>query len=155
MGNAVLEMKPASDKDAELAKHGQRLIMAALDHSRANTIALFSEDGNKEVAKIELPPHMLRFIGDILGMMSQRKLITMIPHDHELSTQEVANFLNVSRPFVVKLIEEGKLKCKKVGRHRRVEMTDALRLREEMQAHSKKALRDLAKTSVDFGLETL
>jgi excisionase family DNA binding protein len=130
------------------------MIMAALDHARANKIALIYEDGSTEQAAIELPPHMLRFIGDMLGMMSQRKLITLIPHDHELSTQDVANFLNVSRPFVVKLIEEGKLPCKRVGRHRRVEMGDAIRLREEMQVQSKKALRDVAKTSVDFGLET-
>lgn len=154
MGNAVLELKPASERDVELAKQGQRLIMEALDRSRAQKIALVTNDGSN-LPPIELPPDMLRFIGGILGMMSQRKVVSLVPNDHELTTQEVASFLNVSRPFVVKLIEEGKLNCKKVGRHRRIEFSEAKRLREEMQKHSQKALRNLAKTSVDFGLETL
>ena len=150
----VLELRPTSERDMELAKIAQRLIMMELDHSRANKIALISDDDKVE-AKLELPPHMLRFFADLLGMMSRHELITLVPHDHELSTQEVANFLNVSRPFVVKLIDEGHLKCKKVGRHRRVEMADAIQMRNAMQQETERARRDLAKTSVEFGLETI
>lgn len=150
----VLELRPTSERDVELAKIAQRLIMMELDHSRANKIALISDD-DKTLAKLELPPHMLRFFADLLGMMSRHELITLVPRDHELSTQEVANFLNVSRPFVVKLIDEGHLKCKKVGRHRRVEMADAIQLRNSMQQETEEARRDLAKTSVEFGLETI
>jgi excisionase family DNA binding protein len=150
----VLELRPTSERDMELAKIAQRLIMVGLDHSRANQIALISDD-DQAVAKLELPPHMLRFFADLLGMMSRHELITLVPHDHELSTQEVANFLNVSRPFVVKLIDEGRLKCKKVGRHRRVEMADAIHLRHAMRQETEQARQDLAKTSVEFGLETI
>lgn len=150
----VLELRPISEQDMELAKIAQRLIMMGLDHSLANQIALISDD-DQTVAKLELPPHMLRFFADLLGMMSRHELITLVPHDHELSTQEVANFLNVSRPFVVKLIDEGRLKCKKVCRHRRVEMADAIQLRHTMRQETEQARRDLAKSSAGFGLETI
>ena len=150
----VLELRPISEQDMELAKIAQRLIMMGLDHSLANQIALISDD-DQTVAKLELPPHMLRFFADLLGMMSRHELITLVPHDHELSTQAVANFLNVSRPFVVKLIDEGRLKCKKVGRHRRVEMADAIQLRHTMRQETELARCDLAKSSAEFGLETI
>jgi excisionase family DNA binding protein len=152
----VLELRSTGERDVELAKIAQRLIMMELDHSRANKIDLISdEDKATTKLELELPPHMLRFFADLLGMMSRHELITLVPHDHEMSTQEVANFLNVSRPFVVKLIDEGHLKCKKVGRHRRVEMADAIELRSTMQQDTEQARRDIARTSVEFGLETI
>ena len=150
----ILELRMTCEPKVVLAKIAQRLIMKALDHSRANQIALISDD-DQGVAKLELSPHMMRLFADLLGMMSRHELITLVPHDHELSTQEVANFLNVSRPFVVKLIDEGRLKCKKVGRHRRVEMADAIHLRQTMRQETEQAQRDLAQTSAEFGLETI
>ena len=67
-----------------------------------------------------VPPAVLRFIGQTLGMMARRQPIVLMPQKQQLSTVEVANFLNVSRPFVIKEIEAGRLKHRKVGSHRRV-----------------------------------
>lgn len=148
---SVIDRMP-SERDAELAKVARRMIVAALDHSRAQKIALLSDDGT-DGPTLELPPMALRFFAEVLGMMAERQPIVLMPSTHELSTQDVANFLNVSRPFVVKMIDEGKIGCRKVGRHRRVEMSEAIRVKSEMQAQSSQALRGLAESSNEFGLD--
>lgn len=149
----VLDVTP-TEKDAELAKVAQRCLMTVLDHSRANKIALISDDGDVNSAPtIELPPSALRFLAEVLGMMAERQPITLVPQSHELTTQDVANLLNVSRPFVVKMIEEKRMKCRKVGRHRRIEMSEAMRVRNEMRSESQDGLKELSDTSNEFGLD--
>jgi len=131
------------EHEAALAQAAQRCLMAALDHSRAQTIRLIT-DGDDTQAEVELPPKALRFIADLLGLMAQRQPITLLPQKLELSTQEAANMLNVSRPFVVKEIESGKLQCRKVGRHRRVLLEDLLVYQTQSRADANAALQELA-----------
>lgn len=77
----------------------------------------------------------------------------LVPQKHELTTQEAANFLNVSRPFVIKEIEANRLKCRKVS-HRRIEFEELRRYQTEQQQKSEQALQDLTKLSEELGLET-
>ncbi len=150
--NSVLE--PVSNaQEAEMAKVAQRCIMAALDHSRAPKIVLVEEGRDPQSAPtIELPPQALRAIADLLGLMGQQQPVMLIPQKHELSTQEAAGFLNVSRPYVVKLIEEGTLKCRRVGRHRRVEFQDLMQLQQHLRQKSEDALQRLTDLSQELGL---
>lgn len=135
----------ASEKEAEMAKVAQRCLMAALDHSKARRIALVDEKGEVGDAPVlELPPQALRFFADMLGMMARQQPIVLMPQKHELTTQEAAAFLNVSRPFVIKEIEAGKLACRKVGRHRRVELQELHRYLEVQQNVSQLSLQELA-----------
>lgn len=141
------------EHDAAMAQAAQRCLMAALDHSRAARIALVDEAGHTEGAPlIELPPKALRFMADVLGLMAQRKPIVLMPQKLELSTQEAAAFLNVSRPFVVKQIEAGRLACRKVGRHRRVLFEDLLAFQKQMHATTEDALQQLADQAQELGL---
>jgi excisionase family DNA binding protein len=143
----------SSARDADMAKVAQRCIMAALDHSRATKIVLVEEGQDaKKAPTIELPPQALRAIADLLGLMAQQQPVMLIPQKHELTTQEVAGFLNVSRPYVIKKIEEGMLKCRKVGRHRRVEFQELLRFKREQEAASEEALQRLSDLSQELGL---
>lgn len=64
-----------------------------------------------------------------------------------LTTQEAANFLNVSRPFVINEIEANRLKCRKVNRHRRIEFDELRRYQAEQRQKSAQALQDLTKLS--------
>lgn len=134
--------------DAELAQSAQRCLMAALDHSRATTIKLIA-DG---VAVVELPPKALRLIADVLGMMAQQQPIVLMPQKAELSTQEAAAFLNVSRPFVVKQIEAGRLSCRKVGRHRRILLEDLLAYQKASRVETEAALQALADEAQELGM---
>jgi excisionase family DNA binding protein len=134
-----------SDQEANLVKVAQRCIVAALDHSRAQKIALVDETGSLEGAPIlELPPQVLRFFADLLGAMAERQPISLIHQKHELSTQEAAAFLNVSRPFVIKELEANRLPYRKVGRHRRIEYKDLMEYRDAMFRKMDDALQELA-----------
>lgn len=143
-----------NDHDAEMAKIAQRCIMAALDHSRATKLVLVQEGGpSTNAPTIELPPQALRAVANLLGLMAQQQPIVLIPQKHELTTQEVANLLNVSRPFVIKQIESGMLKCRKVGRHRRVEFSELMRYQKDSQLKRDAALDELAAIGQELGLD--
>lgn len=138
------------EHDAALAQVAQRCLMAALDHSRAATIKLVAE--GEDIPAVELPPKALRFVADLLGLMGQRQPVMLVPQKHELSTQEAAAFLNVSRPFVVKQIESGRLPARKVGRHRRVLFEDLLAYQRSLRHETEAALQALADQGQELGI---
>ena len=84
--------------------------------------------------------------------MAQQQPVTLVPHKHEMSTQEAAGFLNVSRPYVVKLIDEGTLKGRRVGRHRRVEFQDLVQFQQQLRQKSEDALQRLTDLSQELRL---
>ncbi len=134
-----------------MAQAAQRVVMASLDHSKATSIQLVSEDGSAPT--VNVPPKVLRFIGQALGLMAQRRPVLLMPQKQELSTMEAANFLNVSRPFVIKEIEAGRLKHRKVGTHRRVLYEDLLIYAMEMRAQQESALERMAQDASELGLD--
>lgn len=138
-----------SKTDMELARVAQRCIMEALDRSKAVKIKLESENG--DIPLIELPPASLRLIGQLLGLMSEGKPFTLMPEKQELTTVEAANFLNVSRPFVIKEIDAGRIPHRMVGSHRRILLTDLFEYAKQMQASREAALDDLSQLSQDLG----
>lgn len=153
MGHDNVLVPVSNALEAEMAKVAQRCIMAALDHSRAPKIVLVADgDDARQAPTIELPPQALRAIADLLGLMGQQQPIMIIPQKHELTTQEAAGFLNVSRPYVIKQIEDGSLKCRKVGRHRRIEFQELMRFQQAQQQKSEDALQRLTDLSQELGL---
>ncbi|MGB7181543.1 MAG: excisionase family DNA-binding protein, partial [Burkholderiaceae bacterium] len=134
-----------SAEEAELAKVAQRCVMTALDHSRAPKIALIDGEGQGDQSPIlELPPKVLRLFAEMLGRMAQQQPVALLPLKMELSTQEAAARLNVSRPFIVKEVDSGKIRHHRVGRHRRIYLADLLAYQERMQRESEQALQELA-----------
>lgn len=153
MSNENVLEPVTNEREALMATVAQRCIMEALDHSRAPKIVLVEEGLDpKQAPTIELPPQALRAIADLLGLMGQQQPILLIPQKHELTTQEAAGFLNVSRPYVIKQIEDGGLKCRKVGRHRRVEFQELVRFQRQQQQISEDALQRLTELSQELGL---
>lgn len=142
---------PLSEREKEMARVAQRCIVEALDHSRAAAIMLTTDSG--EHPSVEVPPAALKLIGQLLGAMSEGRAITLFPAKQELSTVEVANFLNVSRPFVVKEIEEGRLPHRKVGTHRRVAFEDLREYANKMRAGQAAALERMADNARELGLD--
>ena len=138
-------------EEAEMARTAQRFIVESLDHSRAASITLTSDTG--EAPSISVPTKTLRLIADLLGLMAERRPVSLTPLNHEMTTVEAANFLNVSRPFVIKEIEEGRLPHRKVGSHRRVAFSDLLKYAEAMHASQCQALQRLADNAAELGLD--
>ncbi|WP_232071583.1 excisionase family DNA-binding protein [Paraburkholderia pallida] len=140
-----------SEHEMELARVAQRCIMEALDHSRAVSITLTTETGLHP--SIEVPPAALKLIGQLLGAMSEGKTVVLMPDKQEFTTVEAANYLNVSRPFVIKEIEEGRLKHRMVGTHRRIAVEDLLAYERAMRERQSAALDRMADNARDLGLD--
>lgn len=142
---------PLTEKEAEMIKAAERLIMTSLDHSRAATITIESDDGSSP--SVAVPPAILRMLGQTLGMMAKGQPIVLVPEKQEFSTVEAANFLNVSRPFVIKEIQAGRLDYRMVGSHRRILFKDLVKYAESMRKQRSEALDKMAANARELGLE--
>lgn len=140
-----------TDDELERAHVAQRLIIESLDRSRAARIVLTSDAG--EQPPVAVPPKALRLIAQVLGALSEGKAVAVIPAKRELSTVEAANFLNVSRPFVIKEIESGVLPHRMVGSHRRVALDDLMNYAKRMHEGQQSALQRLADNAAELRLD--
>ena len=134
-----------------MARVAQRCIMEALDHSRAAAITLTTDNG--EHPTVQVPPAALKLIGQLLGAMSEGRSVTLLPAGQELTTVEAANFLNVSRPFVIKEIEAGRLRHRMVGTHRRIAFEDLITYARSMRQQQDSALERMADNAHELGLD--
>ena len=142
---------PLNDSETEMVKTAERMIMGCLDHSRAATITIESDDGSSP--SVQVPPQILRILGQTLGLMARQQPIMLVPEKQELSTVEAANFLNVSRPFVIKEIEAGRLIHRMVGTHRRIRFEDLMDYAKAMRVKQQEALDKKADNARELGLE--
>lgn len=142
---------PMSPRDMEMVRVAQRCIMEALDHSRAASITLITDTG--EQPSVDVPPAALKLIGQLLGAIGEGRPIALVPSKQEFSTVEAAHFLNVSRPFVIKEIEAGRLPHRMVGTHRRVAFEDLIAYARKMRERQEAALERMADNARELGLE--
>jgi len=85
--------------------------------------------------------------------MALREPMLVIPQKAQMTTQEAASFLNVSRPFVIKEIEAGRLKCHMVNTHRRIDFDELVRYQTEQRRRSEAALRRIHEIDEQLGDE--
>ena len=142
------EMTP---EQLEMLSAAERMLMEALDRSRAATITVESDDG--DVPPIAVPAQVLRVLAKTLGMMARGQTITLVHEQQELSTVEAANFLNVSRPFIIKEIQHGRLPHRMVGTHRRVLFSDLVDYAKKMREGQQSALDQMAANERELGLD--
>lgn len=101
---------------------------------------------------IEIPLEAFVMLKSILINMAEGKSIALLLADSELSTQQVAEILNASRPHVVKLLEEGKIAYKKVGSHRRVKLNDLLLYQAKLKKERRNVLDFLTQEAQELNL---
>lgn len=100
---------------------------------------------------VEIPASAFHALQLVVQGMARGQTMTLVPHGKELTTQEAADLLHVSRPHLVKLLDEGTIPHHKVGTHRRVRIEDALNYRERRAATRREKLDEL--TRLSEGLE--
>jgi len=101
---------------------------------------------------IKIPQTALKLLFIIIQNMADGKSITLIPSGAEVSTQQAADMLNVSRPHLVKLLEERKIPFKKVGAHRRIELNDIIEYDRKLSQTRNEQLDFLAKQAQELNL---
>lgn len=131
------------------AKQSCRTLSKYADSDR---VKMSIEGCNGEADDIVLPGHVMQILLDVLSEMSKGNAITLMPHNQEVSTQEAANILNVSRPFLVKILEENQIPFHKVGAHRRVRLQDVLSYKQSIDEKRASTLDELSELSQSEGM---
>ncbi|NMY11745.1 helix-turn-helix domain-containing protein [Pseudomonas veronii] len=113
-------------------------------------IELVDETQHREV--VELPTFALRLLGEILSELALGNAVKVVPIHAELTTQEGADMLNVSRPHLVKLLDNGALPHTKTGRHRRIKFADLMTYKEQRDLASRNAMDELTAQAQELGM---
>ena len=101
---------------------------------------------------MRVPASAVRMLVRILEEMAKGNAITLIPVHAELTTQEAADMLNISRPSLIQLLDEGKIDYRKVGTHRRVRFEALMKFKRQADADRKAALTELAAYDQELGI---
>jgi len=131
-----------SEDDTQLAKESSRRLTKLLGTQRRG-VRLRVQAGDEPEETVAIPASAFRLLNDILAEMAKGNAVTLIPIHAELTTQQAADILNVSRPFLIRLIEDGKIPCRKVGTHRRVRFQDLIQYKRFMEQERLKVLEEL------------
>ena len=101
--------------------------------------------------RVELPGAVVGLLDEILKNMQAGKAVSIVPEHQQLTTQRAANLLGVSRPFMVRLLEQGKLPFHMVGSHRRVYLKDVLAFKKRRDKDRHDAINRMARMELEAG----
>ncbi|MGI8543181.1 MAG: helix-turn-helix domain-containing protein [Aridibacter sp.] len=140
-----------SKKDISLARLGLQTLSSGKDKkvSGKKTRLVVGAD---EANEINLPPQAVEALEEILEHLAEGREVTVSAQPFEYSTQKAAEFLRVSRPFLIGLLEKGEIPFRKVGTHRRVIFSDLQKYKDITDAERLKTLEELTKQAQELGL---
>ncbi|MBI4817997.1 MAG: helix-turn-helix domain-containing protein [Deltaproteobacteria bacterium] len=122
-----------------------------LKRRKAVRLSVESARGTRS-ERVLLPPLASDLLRQILELLASGNAISLLPVQSELTTQEAADLVNVSRPYLIKLLEEGRIPFRLVGSHRRIKATDLLAFKEKDDAERRTAADELARAAQDLDL---
>jgi excisionase family DNA binding protein len=100
---------------------------------------------------IPIPESIYNILLQVVGYMKEGKGVSVIPVMHELTTQQAANLLGVSRPFLVGVLRRGEIPFHKIGTHRRVYLKDLIAYRAKRDGERKRILNEIARRDIEDG----
>lgn len=142
-----MPIAPSETEAAAVVK--LRDFMAGKPAGERRHASLRSPDGHQ----LEIPTSIYRVLVAAVAAMAQGNAVSIVPVHHELTTQQAADLLNVSRPHLVKLVDADEIPHRKTGSHRRIHFEDLMRYRDLRDAQRAEALRELTRKSAEYGLE--
>jgi excisionase family DNA binding protein len=154
---------PLTTKEIEMAVLDETFVPSEIDIEKAKAfsrtlarqiapesrVTIRREDDGQE---IEIPRTVFNVLMKVLSVMSEGKPFTLIPMDEELTTQQAADILNVSRPYLNKVLDLDEIPHRKVGRNRRIKFGDLLEYKKKQERRSKDALQELVDQAQDLNM---
>lgn len=141
--------RPFIPTEGEAKQARQTLEQLSADNSDSHYI-LGAQSG-KQAA---IPESVFKLVLALLGEISKGNAVMVMPMQAELTTIEAADFLNVSRPHLIKLLEQGEINYRMVGKHRRVMFEDLLKYKDSSKRRRLKAVSEMtAEDDAMFGME--
>ena len=119
----IYRQLPPNEREAVIARTLKQLLARYAREDQSLTVQVMDADHDEP---IELPAGAVTLLLDILGAMASGQGVTIIPEDAELTTVQAADILHVSRPFLIKLLDERQLPYRRVGKHWRIRMEDVM-----------------------------
>lgn len=138
---------PEHEQDAEIFNFIKALESTGATAPSARP-ALVGADGSR----VELPDALHAVLKQVAEALSAGMGVTVAPQNARLTTQEAADFLGMSRPTVVRLLESGAIPMTKPGRHRYVELRHLLDYQESLRRERREALAQMAREAEEAGL---
>lgn len=148
---AQTKMMLPAGREVQAAVQGQRALAAYLA-TRFETQHIQIFDDRNQAHQVELPTSALRLLVDILAELAGGNAVKVVPVHAELTTQEAADMLNVSRPHLIKLLEDGALPFHRTGKHRRVRFTELMQYKDARDRTSAEAMAELARQAQEAGM---
>ena len=145
-------MEKTNREDQRIAK-GSLNLFKKLSHSLGAGKKVVEISFPESDEPLRLPAKVVEMMAEILSGMSLGRSVAVIQTGMEVSTQEAADFLEVSRPHVVRLLEKGEIPFTKAGTHRRIKISDLIAYQKVLKATRKKELKSLAKQAQALNLD--
>lgn len=124
--------------------------LAGAGHQESNARIRVGGDTSQDTV---VPWEAFELLLEILRQMAVGNTVAIVPIGSDVTTQQAASYLNVSRPFLVTLLEQGRIPFKKVGTHRRVRFEDLIRYKQEDDARSQEKFKELTREAERLGLD--
>lgn len=151
MEDRIRRMTPVSappDQQAQVAALFQAIEqMLQSPKRRAPLCQLVGPKGEA----IALPEAVFFVLERVVEVLARGDSVTVVPVHNEITTQQAADLLNVSRQYLVRLLDEGKIPFRRTGKHRRVRVEDLLAFKEERRKVRAAGLKNLTQLSEEFG----
>ncbi len=132
-------------EDVELAKRSSRRLAPYLNQNLNVRIAETDE-------QVELPAVAVRLLIDLLSAFAEGNAVTLMPIHAELTTQQAADLMGVSRPFLIKQLEDELIPFRRVGTHRRVLFSDLMAYKHDVDRQRSKALDELTEQAQELDM---
>jgi excisionase family DNA binding protein len=141
-----------TDEEQRIAKSSAALLQESSDQLSNTKVEFATIKVQNQDEYLHIPKKAFFLLSEIIANMADGKSVSVVANGTDLTTQEAADILNVSRPYVVKLLEEGKIPFKKAGTHRRVGLDDVLAYKKEMKRTAMESLAFLTAQAQELNL---